>query len=77
MDALLVPPETALDVTVIVPVLELVSALPCSPPVTVLEVIVTAPVLLLFTEIAKPPLPPVSVLALMMSIVPVEVFSIA
>ena len=64
--------------TVIVPVLELVSANPCCPPVTVLEVIVTAPVLLLLIPNAKPPFPPVSVLAFVNATVPAaEVDSIA
>ncbi len=50
---------------------------PPAPPVIVPDVSVIAPVLLLFSAKAKLTPPPVSVLALTMSIVPVEVFSIA
>jgi hypothetical protein len=79
MAPLAVPPEIVLDVTAMLPVLALFIAQHKrleAPPVAVPDVRLTDPVLLLFNAKLKATFP-VSVLALMMSIVPVEVFSIA
>jgi len=65
------PPFAELDVIVTVPVLLLLMLYENpAPPVNVLDVNVTAPVLLLLIPNAKPPLPPVTVLAFVKATVP-------